>query len=244
MIRSAIALSVFASLALAADTRPTFEVASIHPSEGGPETADVFPGSIYMRNMSLTGVIRWAYNVLDAQVSGPAWLNTTSFDIAAKAGSPVNEAAMRRMMQVLLAERFKLELHREMKETNAMLLTVDKGGHKLKEVGQEGSPSFSTGGLNLTGKGATISQLILFLSSQIRLPIIDQTGLTGRYDYLLDINAYVTDEMRNQSNGPPIDAPSIIASALQAQLGLKAEAKKMPVEALVIDRIEKTPTEN
>src|ERR1017187_9313041 len=104
MIHSAVALSVFASLALAADTRPTFEVASIHPSEGGPETADVFPGSIYMRNMSLTGVIRWAYNVLDAQVSGPAWLNTTSFDIAAKAGSPVNEAAMRRMMQVLLPD--------------------------------------------------------------------------------------------------------------------------------------------
>jgi len=126
MIRSAVALSVFASLALAADTRPTFEVASIHPSEGGQEAADVSPGSIYMRNMSLTGAIRWAYSVLDAQVSGPAWLNTTFFDIAAKAGSPANETDMRSMMQVLLANRFKLESHREMKETNAMLLTVRK----------------------------------------------------------------------------------------------------------------------
>jgi uncharacterized protein (TIGR03435 family) len=244
MIRSAVALSVFASLALAAGTRPAFEVASIHPSEGGPEAAEVRPGSVNLRNMSLTGVIGWAYNVLDAQVSGPAWLNTARFHIAAKAGSPAHEADMRTMMQVLLADRFKLELHSEMKETNAMILTVAKGGHKLKEAGQEGSPSFSIGGLNLTGKGATIAQLISFLSSQIRLPIVDRTGLTGRYDYFLDINAYVTDEMRNQQNGPPIDAPSIIASALQAQLGLKTEVKKTPVEALVIDKIEKTPTEN
>ena len=182
-------------------------------------------------------------DVLDVQVSGPDWLDTTRFDIVAKAGAPAKEPEMRKMMQTLLAERFKLELHRQTKEINAMVLIVAKGGHKLKEVEQEGSPSFSTGKLNLTGKGATIAQLITFLSREIRLPIVDQTGLAGRYNYFLDINAYITEEMRNQG-GPPIEAPSIIANALQGQLGLKVEARKMPLEVLIIDKMEKTPTEN
>src|SRR5690242_16627550 len=212
MIRSVVALSVLASLALAAGAPSGFDVASIRPSQGGREAVDVVPGSVTMRNMRLTGAIRWAYNVLDVQVSGPDWLNTTRFDIVAKAGAPAKEPELQKMMQKLLADRFKLELHRQTKELNAMVLVVAKGGHKLKEVEQEGSPSFSTGKLNLTGKGATVAQLISFLSREIRLPIVDQTGLTGRYDYFMDINAYITDEMRSQG-GPPVEAPSIIASA-------------------------------
>ena len=243
MIRCAVALSLFASLVLAADAPSAFEVASVRPSQDGREAIDVSAGSITMRNVRLTGAIRWAYNVLDVQVTGPDWLNTTRFDIIAKAGAPAKEPEMKQMMQTLLADRFKLELHRQTKEVNAMILTVAKGGHKMKEVGQESSPSFSTGKLNLTGKGASIEQLISFLSRELRLPIVDQTGLTGRYDYFLDINAYVTEEMRNQG-GPPLEAPSIIASALQAQLGLKVEAKKMPLEVLVVDKMDKVPTDN
>jgi uncharacterized protein (TIGR03435 family) len=243
MIRSLVALILCAALALAADAPSAFEVASIRPSNGGQETVDLGPSSVTMRNMRLTGAIRWAYNVLDVQVTGPDWLNSTRFDIAAKTAMPLKEPEMRMMMQTLLADRFKLQLHRQTKEISAMVLTVAKGGHKLKEVGQEGLPSFSTGRLNLTGKGATIAQLITFLSREIRLPIVDQTGLPGRYDYFLDINAYITEEMRNQG-GPPLEAPSIIASALQGQLGLKVDAKKMPMELLIVDKMEKTPTEN
>jgi uncharacterized protein (TIGR03435 family) len=242
MIRTAVGVLVLTSLALAADA-PAFDVASIRPSEGGREAVDLAPGGVTMRNMRLTGVIRWAYNVLDVQVSGPDWLNTTRFDIVAKAATPAKEPELRTMMQKLLADRFKLELHRQTKEVNAMVLTVAKNGHKLKEVQEEGSPSFSTGRLNLTGKGATIAQLITFLSRETRQPIVDQTGLTGRYDYFLDINAYVTEEMRGQP-GPPVEAPSIIANAMQAQLGLKVEGKKTPLEVLIVDKMEKMPTEN
>lgn len=245
MIRTAIALFALTSAAIAADAPPAFDVASIRPSEGGGrgDVVDLVPGSVTMRNMRLAGAIRWAYNVLDVQVSGPDWLNSTRFEIVAKAGTPAKEPELRQMMQKLLADRFKLELHRQIKEVNAMVLTVAKGGHKLKEVEQEGSPSFSTGRLNLTGKGATIAQLITFISREIRQPIVDQTGLAGRYDYFLDIAAYITDEMRNQP-GPPVEAPSIVANALQGQLGLRVDAKKMPLEVLIVDKIEKTPTEN
>jgi uncharacterized protein (TIGR03435 family) len=243
MVRTAVGLLVFTSLAVAADAPPAFDVASIRPSEGGRENVDVLPGSITMRNMRLSAAIRWAYNVLDVQVSGPDWLTSTRFDIVAKAGTPAREAEMRTMMQKLLADRFKMEFHRQTKELQALILTVGKNGHKLKEVEQEGSPSFSTGRMNLTGKGATVAQLIVFLSAQLRQPIIDQTGLAGRYDYFMDINAYITDEMRNQP-GPPAEAPSIIAQALQSQLGLKVDPKKTPLEVLIIDKIEKTPTDN
>jgi uncharacterized protein (TIGR03435 family) len=105
-----------------------------------------------MRCMRLAGAISWAYDVLDVQVSGPDWLKTARFEIMAKAGSPAKEPELQQMMQKLPADRFMLELHRQTKEVNAMVLTVPKGGHKLKEVQEEGSPSFSTGRLNLTGK--------------------------------------------------------------------------------------------
>jgi uncharacterized protein (TIGR03435 family) len=243
MLRTVVSLLALTSLAVAADAPSAFEVASIRPSEGGREGVDVLPGTVTMRNLRLSGAIRWAYNVLDVQVSGPDWLTNTRFDIVAKAGTPAREPELRTMMQKLLADRFKLEFHRETKELQALILTVGKNGHKLKEVEQEGSPSFSTGRMNLTGKGATIAQLILFLSAQLRQPIVDQTGLAVRYDYFMDINAYITEEMRSQP-GPPAEAPSIVAQALQSQLGLRVDAKKTPLEVLVVDKIEKTPTEN
>ena len=128
-----------------------------------------------------------------------------------------------------------------------MVLTVGKGGHKLKPVETDEAPSFKTGKLNLTGKGATIAQLIEFLSRELRNPLVDQTGLTGRFDYFMDIAPYFTEEMQRSGGpggGPPPDAAGIVAQALQAQLRLKVESKKVPVEMLIIDRMEKAPTEN
>jgi len=118
---------------------------------------------------------------------------------------------------------------------------------KLESVEQEGSPSFQTGKLNLTGRGATIGQLCDFISRELRDPVIDQTGLTGRYNYFLDIEPYFTEESRKAAagvDGPPPDAHAIIAAAMQKELGLKVESKKVPVEVIVVDHAEKTPAEN
>jgi len=240
---------LFASLALAAplDTAPAFEVASIRPAQPGKQRIDQAPGSLTMRSYGLRACIKWAYHVQEVQIDAPGWLNEAQFDIVAKAAGPATEAEMRVMMQTLLADRFKLVLHRETRDISALVLSVAKNGHKLQPVETEDPPGFQTGKLNLTGKGATVSQLTDFFAKELRKPVIDQTGLTGRYNYFLDINAYVTDEIR-KSEGPggggPPEAVSIIAQALQAQLGLRLESKKMPVEVLVIDRIEKTPSEN
>jgi uncharacterized protein (TIGR03435 family) len=84
-----------------------------------------------------------------------------------------------------------------------------------------------------------------FLGRELRIPVLDRTGLAGRYDYFLDINSYITDEIRQAGrNGPPIEAPGIISSALQEQLGLRLDSSKAPISMLVVDSIEKEPTEN
>ena len=252
MIRTAASLILYASLATFAQqaqtgAQPDFEVASVRAGQPGRESIEHEPGSLRMRNARLTSCIRWAYDVLEYQVSGPAWMNDAWFDISAKAASPVSEAELRRMLQTLLAKRFQLTFHREIKDAPVLILTVGRNGHKLQPVEAEGSPSFTTGKLNLTGRGATLAQLTQFLSREIRYPIVDQTGLSGRYNYVLDINSYITDEIRRSSGpngGPPPDAPGIIAQAMQAQLGLKLDPKKAPIEMLIIDHVEKSPTEN
>ena len=133
------------------------------------------------------------------------------------------------MLQALLAERFKLAVHRQTKEIPALILTVGKNGHKLQPVETEGSPSFKTGKLSLTGQGATIGQLTEFLSRELRNPVIDQTGLSGRFNYFLDIGSYVTEEMRKSQGpdgGPPPDAAGVVAQAIQAQLGSQTGLQK------------------
>lgn len=245
MLRAAIVGIGLSALCLA-QNKPGFDVASIRPSEIRRDSVETGPDSLTIRGMRLVRTIAWAYSITDYQVSGPQWLNETQFDIMAKAPGPATEAELRTMLQGLLSDRFKLATHREKREIPALIMTVAKGGHKLKPVEQEGSPSFQTGKLNLTGKGATLKQLTDFLSRETRIPIIDQTGLSGRFDYFLDINAFVTDEMmrNNSGGGPPVEAGGIITRAVQEQLGLHLESKKAPVEMLVVDKIEKTPTEN
>ena len=226
---------------------PAFEVASIRAGQPGRESIEFGAASLTMRNVRLTACIRWAYGVQDFQIAGPGWLNDVWFDIFAKPANEAKVAELREMLQTLLADRFKLAVHRDAKEMTTFILTVGKNGHKMQPAEAEGSPSFQTGKLSLTGQGATVGQLTEFLSRELREPLIDRTGLTGRFNYFLDIEPYFTEEMRRSGGpdgGPPPEATSIIATAVQAQLGLKLESKKAPVEMIVVDHMEKTPAEN
>jgi uncharacterized protein (TIGR03435 family) len=236
---------VVASAIAQTPAAPSFEVATIRPSPLGAKQAEIAAGNLTLRNLPLN-LIAWAYGVQTYQVLGlPGALNNTRFEVAAKAATPAPESELRLMLQNLLAERFKLKLHREKREMSALVLTVPKNGHKLRGNNVEGSPSFTTGAMNLTGVGATIGQMTDFLSREVQIPVVDQTGLTGRYNYHLDIRSYVTDEIkRNADKGVPIEGPGIMAAAIQEQLGLKVDSGKVPLEVIVVDSIEKTPTEN
>jgi len=237
-------LSVVAALA---QSGPVFEVAAVRAGQPGRESIEFGPASLTMQHARLNACIREAYGVQDAQVSGPGWLGDVWFDIFAKAAKETSRAELREMLQALLAERFQLAVHRENREMTALILTVAKSGHKLQPTDTEGSPSFQTGRLTATGRGATLEPVIALLAHELREPVINQTGLSGRFNYFLDINPYFSEESRKAAagvDGPPLDANAIIAVAFQKELGLKVEAKKVPVEVIVVDHVEKAPTEN
>jgi uncharacterized protein (TIGR03435 family) len=234
----------------------TFEVASIKvlpPGSPGerrdPISIEPTTGNLAMRNVGIGELIMWAFKTGPGQITNveTARAVTDRFDIIAKAAGPAKSDELRIMLQNLLAERFKLATHRETKEVSAYVLVEAKGGHKLRVSeaadGRGVLPVQQQGKMALTGQSATLDQLTMFLSAPLRTPVIDQTGLKGRYDFEFDITNFMMQGQLQPGEAPP-DPVSVLQAALPKQLGLRLEAKKMPVEMLVIDHIEKMPTEN
>jgi uncharacterized protein (TIGR03435 family) len=229
--------------------QPVFDAASVRASQGGKgegsrrESIQANPGSINMRNVSLKSAIRWAYHVMDYQITGPDWLGFERFDIVAKAAGPAPENELRTMLQALLAERFKLTLYKETKELTAFVLVVAKGGIKFHESQEEGEPAAEPDKNHLTValKKVPASQFIEMLSSVLRAPVINNTGLEGRYDATINIGKYIADATPKDGTFDPIP---MIMTGLQEELGLKLESKKMPLDLLIIDHAQKVPTEN
>ena len=212
---------------------PAFEVASVKPSTPGSSGGGITPGpdGLTARNATLLFCIRIAYDVREDQVSGPSWISSEQYDISAKAGGAVGQDQLRLMLQTLLADRFKLALHREARLRSVYTLTVGKDGAKLHEATDEGGGSTAEVG-HLVFKGASMPALARRLSQQLHAPVADMTGLKGIYDFTLDW----------QQDESVLGAS--IFTAVQEQLGLKLEAKKDQVDVLIIDHAEKIPTAN
>lgn len=228
--------------------------------QGGPGTPK--PGQMDFWNISIADLIQNAYNVKNFQVSGPDWLWSERFDITAKVPSGATKDEGRVMIQNMLAQRFKLVLHRTTKEGSIYSLVVAKGGPKLKEA--EAGPTVTpkrmmmmdgSGLLKMDLKGATVATLVDMLGMQVDRPVRDATGLSGTYDIAMEFApdpAIMAMKMGGigqpppgqAGNGPDLNGAPMIFSALTDQLGLKLEPMKGPVEHLVIESVEKTPTEN
>jgi uncharacterized protein (TIGR03435 family) len=224
------------------------------------------------KNHALNTLIAAAYNLNPRAISGgPAWVESDHYDILAKAPGEVRPSLDEQMamLRKLLADRFKLTFHREQKEMSIYALTVAKNGSnvtgskvtgskvtgsKLKEsaVSPDESPVgppplifvVTPPAVRLAGRYATMAELAsVFQRSTLDRPVVDKTGLAGRYDFDLE---FTPDE--SQFSGmlgrPPSDAPLPgLFAAIQQQLGLKLEATKGPVDVLVVDRAER-PSEN
>ena len=151
------------------------------------------------------------------------------------------------MLRALLAERFGLKTHSEQKEMQVYGLTLAKGGPKFPASTDEGPPVFDRGGpTTLTAHRVTMKDLSIQISEPLKRPVIDETGLTGRYEIKIDVSAYMqgaTGGGEGRGEGQ-IDVMSVLFTALQQQLGVKLDSKKENVEILVIDHAEKAPTEN
>jgi uncharacterized protein (TIGR03435 family) len=188
--------------------------------------------------ISLQALIEYAYDINRNQIVGPAWLEYETYDIEAKPAHPVSVAQIKLMLQALLADRFKLTVHKESREMAVYALVAAKGGPHLREAPADEVPSFRRTPGHIVAKNEPLSSFIqafrgnFFVPGLLDHPVVDMTGLKGRYDFALQW------AQRDTDNGPSL------FTAVQEQLGLRLVAQKGPVDILVIDHAEKIPTEN
>jgi uncharacterized protein (TIGR03435 family) len=286
-------LAVFsAAMALAqnAADQPAFEVASIRPSpagpfrfaggQGGPGSKD--PGIFRCEQCTIPMMVGDAYGVRDYQIISPSWMDTPRFEVNAKVPAGTTKKQFREMQKNLLAERFQLKLHHEMRDLAQYELVVAKSGPKFNEseppkpadpaanavpgampkLDENGFPVLPKGrGTMMTMMAAgratyraereTIKSFADTLSYQLRQPVVDLTGLTGRYDFNLSWiwRSGSPSPAAGSADGPlsnvaDMDAGWTLESAVQSQLGLKLVAKKAPLDVIVLDHAEKVPSEN
>ena len=244
---------------------PALEVASIKPEKSGTDMTMLrtTPVGFNASNISLKALIQQAYGVEDNQILGaPSWLGSARYDIEAKVSSSDTDALhdlspdrRRLMLQPLLADRFQLKVHTEVRELPVLTLVVAKGGPKLHEAepgdtypnglkdfnGKGGGPGMMLMRPGqLTGQGIPLSSLARLLTQQLGSTVQDKTGLTGKYDFTLqwtpDRNASPmpgAPEPGQQGPGAPASTdssgPSIL-TAVQEQLRLKTGVTKGPRE--------------
>jgi uncharacterized protein (TIGR03435 family) len=252
-------LVVFAGMAAQAQppAHPTFdafEVATIKPTGPSPRSRFItMQGHQFVaRNHALKTLIAAAYNLTPrAILGGPSWIDSDRFDILAKPAGEVRPTLEEQMamLRKLLADRFKLTFHREQKEFSIFTLTVARNGPKLREGTDppEGPkplvfviyPQRAA----LPARNATMGEFASVLQrSALDRPVVDKTGLTGRYDFDLE---WTPDESQFGGQAPQASEPTRpdLFTAMQEQLGLRLQATRGPIEAFMIDHAER-PTEN
>jgi len=227
---------------------------------GGPGTNS--PGQVTWTG-SIQSLILTVYRLQHYQLVAPEWTNTELFTIVAKVPEGATRNQMFAMWGTLLQQRFGLETHRAPKEVAVYELSIAKSGPKLElspdppvtpaagppkwtegpngcpisaDGRKGGSMGMVPGRFRICAARMTITELVRALTGLVDRPLIDKTGLAAAYDFKLEFHPQAFHD--GQDTWPPLEV------ALPAQLGLKLEPAKSSVEALIVDRIERTPTDN
>jgi uncharacterized protein (TIGR03435 family) len=229
-----LSLNIPEALGQAIPVRPQFEVASVKPHSASAGSLNAIardPGLLTYTGMTVRGLIREAYGLKVYPLSiGPDALATDRYDVIAKVSPDASKERRMLMLQALLAERFRLVVHRETKELPVYKLVIVKGGPKFRAVEDDGTVAeIGPGdGHQIRAHHVSIELFASALQGSIGEKVFDATGLTGLYDLNLDFNV---------DEGKPFEGPTVF-EAVQ-QLGLKLEAGKGLVEVIVIDHVEK-----
>jgi uncharacterized protein (TIGR03435 family) len=242
---------------------PVLDVISVKPGKNEDASMGLTGDGLTARGATLHWLLTEAFQVNGDQLAGePSWSTSALWAIDAKvAGEDVplltklTLAQRLGMYQQILTDRFGLKYHHEQRDRPMYALVVVKGGPRLtasnaeivaqatKHPGRPGNLQMGRG--TISGEGTTMYFLAIMLSRQLGRVVVDQTGLTGRYDFKLTW----TPEDAAVSAPQPIDSGADVAAgpslftAIQEQLGLKLESTKGPVDVVVIDHVEK-PTAN
>jgi uncharacterized protein (TIGR03435 family) len=218
--------------------RLAFEAASVKPNNSGNGVSMMNPnrgGSFIARNSSLRGLISAALGVPYAQISGPTWMANQGFDIYAKRPAGARTDDWKPMLQALLEDRFHLQTHRETREESVYFLVLASGvlnAPAFDPTAPNPTPPSVPGGIAMLMTNGRLSQFAASLSHILGRPVVDRTGIDGRFHLMLKY------DNRTEPEGPDI------FQALRGQLGLKLESGKSLVDILVVDHVDKTPTEN
>jgi len=251
MIRAAIAASFAAFAACAAFGQsaapPAFAVVSIKAVKpdfaalkGALQPAISFsPSSVTMSSVTLKDVIMAAYDMKDNQISGPAALTSGWYDIIAKTDGPVPVEQIRLMLQGLLADRFKLALHRDTKELAMYALAAGKGEPKLTPGKPDGESSTGRVGGAFVFKNYSMAKLADYLSARSAgHPVMDATGINGVFNFTVQL-VDSSDVVEVKTALESLMREGNLAALVAEQLGLKLESRKSPAPILVIDHVEK-----
>jgi bla regulator protein blaR1 len=238
---------------LSAQTEPeglTFEVASIRPSNPGSQGLhyDKTPDNGFRATgVTLRFLVQIAYDVEDFQISGgPNWLRSERFDVYARSEHPdetdldaksvgdverLRAERFRERIRALLAARFQLGIRQEVKEGAVYILEQTKNRNKLNPPTGDGAGMGRNRGL-ITAENASVAMLAKTLSTTLIRPVLDQTGLTGKYAFKLQW-------AEEGAPGEPEDTGVSLFTAIQEQLGLRLQPGKGPIRFIFIDRAEK-----
>jgi|SRR5579862_7365117 len=221
---------------------PEFDVASVKANHSGNDKGvmQMSKGSLTIVNAPLTRIMGAAFGIGEERIAyllaGPGWMGVERYDVNAKFPASTSADQARLMLQALLKQRFGMRFHREMKEVPAYALVVAKNGLKARVAAEGSARGFSRGAGHLESSAATVAELADKLSRQSDRPVVDKTAVQGSYEFTITWNP---DELQNDGT-----LEASLFTAIEEQLGLKLEARKEPMEVVVVDSVNKIPSEN
>ena len=235
---------------------PAYDIVVVKPNNGLTHHMSMNMDETTLRaeNVSLKVLLVNAYGIREGLMFGlPGWAGSSRFDVTAKVSDPdmkalgkLSREQRQAMLAALLADRFHLKVHTEIKTLPVYEMVIAKGGPTLKtsvvpppdadNSDPLGYGKLDVNGTNITAAGVTLSDLAGNLSFPLDRTVLNKTGLTGRYDFQLRWTA-------DGASAGATDAPPDLFTAIQEQLGLKLQAAKGPVTTLVVDHVEQ-PTAN